>query len=111
MNDKGLFNGHGKPIGIGTITGIVVALVATVTLNFAIMDRVAASRSRLDAVEAWQANYNKNVGPLRDEFLRFMGEVPSIRAEMIRSRTESELLRKEMERLNARLDRLEGRRP
>jgi len=101
-------NGRGLSIGLGTIIGLVTAIMSFIGLNLALADRFRAQgaameelRQGLKVEQTWTADYEKNVRPLRDQFIRFTGELPGFRREI-------EALRQEMVRLNARLDRLEG---
>jgi chromosome segregation ATPase len=104
-------NGTIKNVGVGTIAGAVSAVAVFVTLNLTLVDRFrgqgaqgASLEGRVVATEHWISDYEKNVRPLRDQFVAFTGELPGIRREM----TE---LRQQIERLNTRLDELQKRQP
>jgi len=111
MNLLEKVNGVKKPIGIGTMAGVLVASVAFITLNFTLSDRLRGEGAReadvkgdIRKVLEWQEEYDRNVRPLRDQFIKFTGQLPGLIERM-------DDLRSEMRRLSDRLDRLEQKRP
>lgn len=118
MNGKirQVLNGSAKPISIGTVTGLIVAGVAFVSLHMTLTAKYrgegAASAStleRLEAVEKWQEDYDTQVRPYRDEFLKFMGELPGMRRDMDRMTMAMLRLENLLNDFEKRLSRMEGR--
>jgi len=104
-------NGNRKPIGIGAVTGILTAAIGVVMFQLFLSDRFRAEGRtsgavvmRVEHLESWVADYEKNVRPLRDRFIAFTGELPGLRAQLDR-------LESKVDALNNRLDRMEARRP
>lgn len=104
-------NGKVKTLGLGTMAGVVSAAVAFTLLNITMVDRfrgqgveAAALESRVLATETWISDYDRYVRPLRDQFIKFTGQLPWMINEM-------ENLWLEIRRLSDRLDALEKKRP
>jgi len=107
MNLREKMNGSAKPVSIGAVTGIAVAVIAFVGLHLTFTDRLraegaheAAQEQRIVATERWVADYERNVRPLREEFLRLTGELKVLPGRL-------DNLQMQIERLNYRLDRLD----
>lgn len=82
-------NGHKKIISIN----LALCLVTAALTYGATMATIS---NRISAVEEWQAEYNVHVLPLREQFVKFLGELPGMRQDISDLQGEIRALRQEI---------------
>jgi len=112
-------NGNKKSIGVGTLTGILVAGIAFVGMHFTISDRlrlegateaalissVSGLQDRVSRLEAIHEKMDRD----REDWLRFMGELPGLRREIGELRQEIRNLQTDFNKREGKISAMEQR--